>query len=271
MGRKIIILLSMCLMTTGLWSQSATEQINAIKWQPSVYLMGEATEAKQEDALNFAKTYIRLHIKSWRKVNGLEVTDDIIEQTADQSILIEARRGSMYRAFYYIPIADVAALFGIDMAPAPAPDPDPVYQAPAPAPEPEPVYQAPAPEPAPMPAPAPQPIVNEYGDDGVMDDLADEAIFIPTPLEEDMMKVTQAQGIQAFIKKLEAEYKISRYGKYSDMPADINCYLFVYDRSMNIPAYLRKEGSIYINLKTGEIDDITNYKGCGAIWFRIKN
>ena len=147
MGRKIIILLSMCLMTTGLWSQSATEQINAIKWQPSVYLMGEATEAKQEDALNFAKAYIRLHIKSWMKGNGLEVTDDIIEQTADQSILIEARRGSMYRAFYYIPIADVAALFGIDMAPAPAPDPDPVYQAPAPAPEPEPVYQAPAPEP----------------------------------------------------------------------------------------------------------------------------
>lgn len=267
MGRKIIILLCMCLITTGLWAQSATEQINAIKWQPSVYLMGEATEAKQEDALNFAKTYIRLHIKSWMKNNGLEATDDIIDQTADQSKLIEARRGSMYRAFYYIPIADVAALFGIDMAPAPTPAPEPVYQAPAPAPEPEPVYQAPAP--APQPAPQPEP--NEYGDDGVMDDLADYPALNLTPLEEDMLNVGTAQGIQPFIKKLESEYKISRYGKYADMPADINCYIFVYDRNMTIPAYLRKEGDMYINLQTGRVDDIKNYKGCGAIWFRIKN
>ena len=98
-----------------------------------------------------------------------------------------------------------------------------------------------------------------------------EEKFQRTPLENDILAISNAQNIQPFIKKLQSENRISRFGKYADMPSDINCYLFVYDRNMNIPAYLRKEGAIYINLKTGEMDDVANYKGCGAIWFRIRN
>ena len=91
-----------------------------------------------------------------------------------------------------------------------------------------------------------------------------------TPLEEKMLTIRNAQDIAPFIKGLDTNGQISRFGKYADMPSDTNCYLFVYDRNMQIPAYLRKEGSLYINLKTGQIDDVKNYKGCGAIWFRLK-
>lgn len=286
MGRKIIIALSMCLLTSVLYAQSPAEQMNEIKQQVDKYLYGEGTMHGWQNAIDVAEQILMPYIKSWMKKNYIDVTDENLAIVENKIKHLDARRGSMCRVLAYISFTDLETLFGVTPAPTVAPTPAPQ---PTPQPMPQPTTQ-PDPQPMPQPAPQPeqqpeavnpeptysnpepyQPIVNEYGDDGVMDDLADEAIFIPTPLEQEMMEVTNAQGIQPFIKKLESQYMISRYGKYSDMPADINCYIFVYDRSMNIPAYLRKEGAIYINLQTGEMDDITNYKGCGAIWFRIKN
>lgn len=95
-------------------------------------------------------------------------------------------------------------------------------------------------------------------------------VYQPTAFERQMMEVTDAGGIGAFIKRLEAEGKIVRYGKYKDMPAEIDCYLFVYNREMKIPAYLHKQGNEYTNITNGEKDHVTHYTGCGAWWFQLR-
>lgn len=65
------------------------------------------------------------------------------------------------------------------------------------------------------------------------------------------------------------EGKISEFGQLksvTDIPND--AYLIVYDRQRSVRALLAPQGSVYHNIKRDCDDAITNYSGCGAIWFR---
>ena len=91
-----------------------------------------------------------------------------------------------------------------------------------------------------------------------------------TDMERDMLAVTAGADIGAFVKELSNNNAIQAYGKFKDMPENTDCLLFVYNRDKEIVAYLRKTGNTYFNLQTKQTDSITNYKGCGAIWFQPK-
>ena len=101
-------------------------------------------------------------------------------------------------------------------------------------------------------------------------EAAEKAAIQLTDIERDMLNVTSGADIQAFVKGLSNANAIVAFGKFSDMPANTNCLLFVYNRDKEIVAYLRKTGNTYFNLQTKQPDSITNYKGCGAIWFQPK-
>ena len=60
------------------------------------------------------------------------------------------------------------------------------------------------------------------------------------------------------------------YGKYATAKQPELCYLIVYDPAGNICALLGKGEEERPNLKTGKKDTIRNYRGCGAIWFLLK-
>jgi hypothetical protein len=250
------------------------DKINEIKWQPDNYITAADTKKTQKEAIDGAQEFLGHHIKTWLRENEIEPTEENVARAANFAKHIEAPRGSLCYVFLYILKEDLRKEFGIVLTlPEPTnskpiiPTPTgPVNTDPTPT---RPISTDPVLENV---GPDDDAIDNNIPDDGVMDEGLDEGldVTILTPIEEEMLNV-KAEGIGAFIKKLESEYKLSRYGKYADMPADINCYLFVYDRTKTIVAYLRKEGDIYINLQNGTMDDIQNYKGCGAIWFRIKN
>ena len=101
-------------------------------------------------------------------------------------------------------------------------------------------------------------------------EAAEKAAIQLTDIERDMLNVTSGADIQAFVKGLSNANAIVAFGKFSDMPANTNCLLFVYNRDKDIVAYLRKTGNTYFNLQTKQPDSITNYKGCGAIWLQPK-
>lgn len=106
--------------------------------------------------------------------------------------------------------------------------------------------------PAPMaPAPAPTPV---DGADG---------------LEKSMLAITDFDQIKPFISDLQEKGKLLDYGKYATLP-ESETYLFVYSKEGKVVAALKKNSAGQINISTGQIDDVTNYKGCGAIWFRTR-
>lgn len=267
MGRLIIVIVCLGLFFNTMWSQtSAVADINAIKMQTELYVYAESSSATMDEALDFAKILLKEAIQGWLIENNLEATD-IMAQAESKVAMIEARRGSMYRVFLYVPKSDLQAIsnsksLNVGLGESSSVDDNKAN------------FNG-----------------NVYNDDlsdfeelsDVMEDsqiqnnnqeqndeLVEEHVISRTPLEEQMLTITKAQDIQIFVKNLQSEGKLSRFGKYADMPSDISCYIFVYDRDMNIPAYLRKEGVVLINLVTGEIDDIKNYRGCGAIWFKLK-
>ena len=87
--------------------------------------------------------------------------------------------------------------------------------------------------------------------------------------EQVMLEVRSFTQIEPFISGLRVKNVIRDFGKYATLPEG-SCYLFVYNREGNVVAAIRKEGTDQTNLETGEKDDVSSYKGCGAIWFRMK-
>lgn len=87
--------------------------------------------------------------------------------------------------------------------------------------------------------------------------------------DPNMLEVHTFSQIKPYISSLEEGGRIADYGKYSTLPEG-DCYLFVYNREGEVVAIIRRDGTDQTNLRTEEKDDVSSYKGCGAIWFRIK-
>lgn len=91
-----------------------------------------------------------------------------------------------------------------------------------------------------------------------------------TPEENRMLDVRQSNQIEAYIYTLRRRDRLVDYGKYSTLPEG-PFYAFVYNRKGEITAVIRNDINGQTNIATGQNDDITNYSGCGARWFRIKD
>lgn len=64
--------------------------------------------------------------------------------------------------------------------------------------------------------------------------------------------------------------EISNYGRYASLDRPQDYYLAIYNREGKIVAVL-SSGSNRINIQTKQPDSEKNYKGCGAIGFKLKN
>ena len=76
--------------------------------------------------------------------------------------------------------------------------------------------------------------------------------------------------LKQIMEPLKEKGDILDYGKYATAKNPEQCYLIVYDPAGNIKAILDKGEEVRKNLNTGKEDSIKNYRGCGAIWFTIK-
>ncbi len=94
---------------------------------------------------------------------------------------------------------------------------------------------------------------------------------LPNP--QVLEKIKRARNffeLKDIMEPLKKQGDIIDYGKYATIQKPSECYLIVYDPAGNIKALLGKGEESRQNLKTGKADSISNYRGCGAIWFTIK-
>ena len=73
------------------------------------------------------------------------------------------------------------------------------------------------------------------------------------------------------MEPLKENGDIIEYGKYATAEKPEECFLIVYDTAGNIRALLGKGTDSRWNLLTNKNDSTANYRGCGAIWFILKN
>jgi hypothetical protein len=88
---------------------------------------------------------------------------------------------------------------------------------------------------------------------------------------EQIKKAKNFFELKKIMEPLKQKGDILDYGKYATAKSPEDCYLIVYDPAGNIKAILDKGDKVRQNLNTGKEDSIKNYRGCGAIWFIIKD
>jgi hypothetical protein len=102
-----------------------------------------------------------------------------------------------------------------------------------------------------------------YADKELIISYNRKEVYEPNEFEKQMLTVTKATDIEAFVK----QSTIAQYGKYKERPTDGEYYLIVYNREGSVPACLKFINGKVTNVATGKEDSIQNYKGCGAYWF----
>jgi hypothetical protein len=249
MDKRLILLGLLFLASHYLIAQEdATQAINDIKRHSDIYLYSESTSQSWEEALDNAKYLLGVEIETWVKTLDTPPADGYVAETEKHIYHLQSMRGDRYRAFVYVKKADISACENASqLVVVPIKEQQTNVQE--------------------VTTPSPEPVVAAPHEVRQTENIP---AYTPTEFEKEMMSITDANDIGTFIKRLKSEGKIINHGKYKDMPIDINCYLFVYNREMEIPAYLHKQGNNYTNLKTGRQDHVTNYKGCGAMWFQLK-
>lgn len=242
------------------------QQINAIKMDMDTYLFAESTTESWESALENAKFLLNIEIENFIKSLGLkDSVVGFVARASNKMMQLQSMRGSRYRAFIYVKKSEIVPyLAGEEVMNVPTDAHsqitpfDPVKAA---------AEKAAAEKAAAEKAAAEQARLDSIKAAEEADRL--EAAKL-TDMERDMLAVTAGADIGAFVKELSNNNAIQVYGTFKDMPENTDCLLFVYNRDKEIVAYLRKTGNTYFNLQTKQTDSITNYKGCGAIWFQPK-
>ena len=221
---------------------AAANEINKVK-RDTTCIYAEATMKDLDEALLGAKSILEVKVGDWvRSQHPSEGIEVCIAKAKEHSFEVQTRRGDYYRAFVYVrkgdilPVADKSEVVVFQV--------QPVGEKPLTTP-PEVISEE-------TPVEAPVPVVSL------------------TPDEEQMVAITSFYNVEPYIKGMRDKNRLDSYGKYSTMPADSACHLFVYDQQGQIKAVLRKTPTSQLNLKTLKEDNVKNYRNCGAIWFRLK-
>ena len=98
----------------------------------------------------------------------------------------------------------------------------------------------------------------------------EDSKYIPNDKEKELLNIKTFIELNEYINEGRENENIVQVGKYSTLPTDGIIYVFIHNREGEIPACMKNEKGRTLNLSTGKEDQITNYKGCGAIWIRFK-
>lgn len=234
MKRIIAIILLFCSVATVYGMDEKSEKINAIK-KNADYVYGEATMQTQEEAISHAYDILQKEIIGWAQRENLKLSVTSASEINSLADTIITRRANMYRVFAYVKKSNLVSS-----------------------------------------TESKQPVVKQQPQDSMVTDDVKQVIrqrFGGQKENDALYRIKKAKNffeLKEIMQPLKEEGKIIDYGKYSTAEHVEQCYLIIYDPAGNIRALLGKGNDIRPNLKTGQNDSERNYRGCGAIWFKLK-
>lgn len=93
-------------------------------------------------------------------------------------------------------------------------------------------------------------------------------IILPEAVQA-IVDCTQYNEMAAKVKQLKVQGEILDYNRYGQLQEPEQYYLAIYNKEGQVVAVL-SPGEERQNVKTGKVDSVANYSGCGAIGFKIK-
>ena len=251
MKRLYIIILALAVVMGSLASDWRLEKINSIKKNKN-FLYGEATVSSQELATTLAYEQLQNEVFSWLQDDSITIKD--INRLADT---VMVRIINVYRVFAYVEKAKLKSV-AADAA-------DTVQVDTVPAIKETPIEKALEKKDSTLFTDSVRQVIHQrfFGPEGKKKQRQSDAL----------LRIKKAKNffeLKEIMQPLKEKGDIIDYGKYATAKHPESCYLIVYDPAGNIRALLGKGKEERPNLKTGRKDTLKNYRGCGAIWFTLK-
>jgi len=236
MNMKKIIGIFICLFLVGFSLKAEDEKkykINSIK-KSDKYIYAEATQPTLEEAYALAEEILHSNINEWveqnKKMRGTQ--NIILRNTSEEWNKLDLPRGDMFRAFMYLAKTDIIPAENVVILEKKTVD---------------------------------MPVVTE--DETFSNERTSE---IPIDILTEVMNIHVFGDIEPCLIKLKEEDKITDYNKYASIKDVENYCMIIYNREGRIEALLSTGKGERMNLQTNKKDNLSNYKGCGAICFKIK-
>jgi len=264
MKRLSLFICFLCMVLTASALDKRQAEINRIK-KSKEYLYSDITMPTLEGAVSQAFDELQQEILFWI-MDRADKKEGLIVSPRDINTLIDTimvRRLDMYRVFAYVKKVKLAAFYAdwnivldenLDCDDGRLPQVD-VPERPL---LPDSI--------APSDSIAKDSVVSEK----VLSLLKNYFLGKKGGVIEQLKRAKNFFELKEIMEPLKLKGDILDYGKYATAKNPEDCYLIVYDPAGNIRAFLGKGKEERQNLKTGKLDSIENYHGCGAIWFRIK-
>ena len=231
------------LLPFALFSQTDSEKrirIGEIQQNYELYFRGDATEETPDKALDKALSVLQQEIDIFADTaKGVMVRQGAVPENIG---MVEMTRGDRFRAFVYVKKADIVVPVAAEPAPA-------VVELPAPAPtaaaEPAPaVVEPPAPAPTAAAEPAPQ---------------KTESVL------EEIKRVKTLSELRPLLVRRKENGDVLDYNRYSALTDATMYYVVVFSREGDVIAVLSPGREERVNLNTGMEENLSTYKGYGAI------
>lgn len=236
--RKYYIILCFSLTIGGLFAQNEQQKINEVKGNRNyLYATGTSTTSEEEASDN-AQDLLAIEIEQWLKE---KTTDDIIGYVAKSQkslSLIKTQRGKLYRVFAFVRKKDVLPYYKeedlliVDLVEMEELQSDSIK-------------------------------IQESG--------SVPPLYVPNQKERLMINVRSFTELNEYINQGREDGSIIEVGKYANMPNEGVVYVFIHNREGEIPACMKVTDGVALNMASGKEELISNYKGCGAIWIKLKN
>lgn len=196
------------------------------------YLYGEHTAATEKEAKDVAEEILEKNIKEWvatrKKLRGSQ--NLIVNNKQSLQTSLSMSRGNMTRVFMYVKKSDIIAGNNTEV-----------------------IRQSPR---------VPSATVEPVKSTGVGTKMQKKYPEVVTTIAS----FTDYKPMAEKIMQFKEQGKITRYARYTSLDKPDLYYLAVYNTAGKVVAVLTPGPTRY-NVKTGEMDKVTNYSGCGAIGF----
>lgn len=268
--KRIVFLFAAIVFVLAAFAQSKVEQMNNIKKNKS-YLYADMTMADKTEALVTAYKLLQENIVEWAKGHAKKNMRSVMVSDVRKIIdTIFLDRVNMVQAFVYVKKVDVIPIYskqGVTII-----DPDAVDV----------IIDEGKQQTAKIDTSERKKdtlmvkvdSVAKTRNDTLTAKVAEANTDTLSQKARDALKrITEVSSffdLQRIMEPMKEEGIITAYGKYSTMDTPEECYLIIYDPAGNIRAVLGKGSEQRINLNTQRQDSETNYRGCGAIWFKLK-
>lgn len=234
---KVLIAVAVALFSCiPTFSQKTIEEkkteINAIK-KSSDYIYAETTMPDQEAAINLATEILYQNVNEWvAKQKKFAGASKVITINTNYSIdNMTLPRGNWFRAFMYVKKTDIIPAGNVAVMKVVQKEPETVEVTPS-----DPEIKPESPE-----------------------DI----------IKKQLQECENTGQMSTLLKNLKAEGKITDYQKLNTITSPNEYIIAIFSKEGVIRAIL-SEGAERTNLKTGQPDQISNYKGNGAIGIKIK-